>query len=394
MRRIRPASLLPPGVPRGSAAEAAARGAAAAWGLPDFVFAPAVRRRGAGVRELGDAILIAGERAACVQVKARSEATEDAARERAWLDKKIAEAARQATGTIRAMQSGRSRLVSARGRGITLDGRTKTWSSVIVLDHPGVEGYVPAGDAVVLLRRDWEFLFEQLKSTYAVLGYIKRVRRGGHIELGTEAVRYYQLALADERAPKEPLDPRIAHGRPMSVPLLPLEPAAYGEIIRVVLEDIAESRWPEGTDPGDVLAVLGAIDSAPVAHREELGRLIDGWLCEMPSVPEDEVLWRFRRLSKAGWPLLIFGAAPRFNEIIHEAFGAYVQLRHQQQLELMPEHPDLMTVGVLLTPRSDDQRAWDTTMAATRGEQQLDPAFRSALEGLWPDTSGEEMGAR
>jgi hypothetical protein len=60
IRTIRPATLLPEGVARGPEAEAATRGAAAFYGLPDFVFHPALERRGPGVREIGDALLVAG----------------------------------------------------------------------------------------------------------------------------------------------------------------------------------------------------------------------------------------------------------------------------------------------------------------------------------------------
>jgi hypothetical protein len=42
-------------------------------------------------------------------------------------------------------------------------------------------------------------------------------------------------------------------------------------------------------------------------------------------------------------------------------------------LELIPERQDVMTVGVLLTPRTDGLRPWDTTMAATRGDPHLEP---------------------
>lgn len=388
VRRIMPASLLSSHVPPGAAAELAARDAAAAWGLPDFVFGPAVSRRGSGVRELGDAILVAGDHAACVQVKARPQPSDDPARERAWMDKKVAEAARQSAGTIRAMRNGRLRLTNGRGRTITLDGAAVIWSAVTVLDHAGVDEYVPNGESVVLLRRDWEFLFDQLKSTHAVLGYLERVSHEHHVELGSEPVRYYQLALADERAPKEPLDPRATAlgARPFSVPLLPLEPVAHGEVIRGILEDVAEAHWPDDTDPADVLAVLGAIDSAPVAYRAELGRDIIAWLGEMPGAPEGETNWRFRRLVRPGWPHLIFGAAPSFSDAVRWYFGMYVRLRHQQQLELVPERADLMTVGVLFTPRTDGKRPWDTTVHATRGEQHLDPELRSALEREWPRT--------
>ena len=42
-----------------------------------------------------------------------------------------------------------------------------------------------------------------------------------------------------------------------------------------------------------------------------------------------------------------------------------------------------MTVGVLLTPRTDGLRPWDTSMAATRGDQHFEPDLRAALEHLW-----------
>ncbi|HAL25851.1 MAG TPA: hypothetical protein DCP25_03830 [Chloroflexi bacterium] len=82
-------------------------------------------------------------------------------------------------------------------------------------------------------------------------------------------------------------------------------------------------------------------------------------------------------------PHLIFGAAPRFNEVVREAFESFIRLRHQQHLELTPKRADLLTVGILLTPRHDGFRPWDTTLAATTGQQEFEPDLRSALEELW-----------
>lgn len=53
------------------------------------------------------------------------------------------------------------------------------------------------------------------------------------------------------------------------------------------------------------------------------------------------------------------------------------------ELELMPERAEMLSVGVLLTPRHDGYRPWDTTLVATRGDQGLDPRSRDALELLW-----------
>jgi hypothetical protein len=82
-------------------------------------------------------------------------------------------------------------------------------------------------------------------------------------------------------------------------------------------------------------------------------------------------------------PYLIFGAATRYNQLVADSFSAYVSLRHQQMLELIPERTDVMTVGVLLTPRTDGLRPWDTSMAATRGNQHFEADLRAALERLW-----------
>lgn len=43
-----------------------------------------------------------------------------------------------------------------------------------------------------------------------------------------------------------------------------------------------------------------------------------------------------------------------------------------------------MTVGVLMTPRTDGLRPWDTTMCAVFGEQEFTPEARAALEEMWP----------
>lgn len=139
LRPIMPASRLPSDVDVGGAAEDATRGAAAFWGLPDFVFRSTVRTRGRSNRELGDAILVVGNRAASVQVKARQTPSGNDARERSWLDKKVRHGARQATGTIRSLTSmPTATLVNERGRAIPISPAGKAWLKVVVVDHPGL----------------------------------------------------------------------------------------------------------------------------------------------------------------------------------------------------------------------------------------------------------------
>lgn len=394
VRRIRPAAFLPEDVDRGWAAETVTRGAAAYWGLRDFVFRPALQRRGSANRELGDTILVVGPWAASVQVKSRHAPSDDERRERTWLDKKIAEGVRQSLGTIRSLhKAGAVELENERGMAVPIRAADKKWVPVVVVDHPGLESYVPTGDAVVVLRRDWEFLFEQLKSTYAVVEYLARVHaKPGRIELGREAVRYYELAAADVVAPARPIDPRLgAEGH--SAPLLPQAPAPASDLVRVMLEDIAAVAPSEGNDPARRLDSIAAIDAVPVGVRLGLAEALLKWLDDIGNTEDGTTRWWFRRMIWPDRPYLIFGAASRLDQLIADSFSAYVTLRHQQMLELIPERQDVMTVGVLLTRRSDGLRPWDTSMAATIGDQHFEPDLRSALERLWGKLGSETQHA-
>jgi hypothetical protein len=389
MRRVRPATLLPTDVRPGDAAQDATRDAAAFWGLPDFIFRPALQARGSGDREIGDALVIVGDLGASVQVKARPFPTTLESRERSWLDKSIRKAKSQALGTIRSLKSAQSTaLMNERGRQVRVIGGDKKWLSIVILDHPGIGGYTPDGGAVVLLRRDWEFLFEQLKSTYAVLEYLRRVADKAPVPLGDEPVRYYELAAADAATSPGPGDPRLASlgQRVVSMPLLPQAPAGQMapnfHLTRLMLEDIASVPLPEGADWGDRLAVLAAIDAAPVAYREQLGTTLLGWVAGMEDV-EDELIWRFRLHAWPDRPHLVFGAASRLDEQVQDEFGLYVALRHQQHIEVVAEQRDVMTVGVLLTPRHDGFLPCDTTVCATRRDQGFDEIQRAAAEEIW-----------
>lgn len=388
IRSVRPATVLPEGAP-GYAAEDATRNAAAYWGLPDFVYRSGRQSRGSAVREIGDALVVVGPMAAAIQVKAREALTSSETKERSWLDKQIRQAASQARGTIKSVTSvDELTLINERGTPIAIKGPEKTWLAVVVLDHPGVAGYVPSEDAVVLLRRDWEFLFEQLKSTYAVLEYLRRVAGEDRVPLGEEPIRYYRLAAADAATSPSAPDPRIAHiGRAWAAPLLPQAPAGHGDryhsLVRAVLEDVATARLPDDVTVENMVEVLAAIDAVPIAHRAELGRLWLSWLEEVAKTPEGEVSWRSRNLIGGGRPYLIFVAAPRHNAVVQSAFGAYVRLRHQQHLEFLPERNALLTVGILLTPRADQYGPWDTTVMATRGDQGFTDEERRSLEDFW-----------
>lgn len=146
-----------------------------------------------------------------VQVKSRDAAGPiEEQRERHWIDKQVRKALRQASGTVRLLRSRPFDLVNGRGRTMTVDGNRLNWTALVVIDHDdppdGITPPVQAGPipAVVLLRRDWEFLFDQLQSTHAVVHYLTRCA-GKPNELGQEVVRYYDLAEADANTPPSPL---------------------------------------------------------------------------------------------------------------------------------------------------------------------------------------------
>jgi hypothetical protein len=375
----------------GAGAEKATRTSAAIWGLPDFVFRSVVTATGSGVRERGDALLVVGGLGAVVQVKARAVEPHDDAAERRWLNKVIAKAAKQAAGTVRSVRRGPCTLTNERGRDLLLDGPEIDWQPVVVVDHPSPPGgYVPdAGEALVLLRRDWDFLFEQLKSTDQVLRYVKRVRDGEPIALGREPVRYYEFAEADEAAPPNDLDPRYLRSGStrLSNPLLPYAPAGYESDdehvpLRVLMEDVVRSSLPEGVPEEERVQVLAAIDATPVAYRRELGADLLGWLEECSSVTEEGAwLWKSRNLRIPGRPALLFSVTTRFTDLTMRAFASLVMLRHQEWRELVSEaHP--LTVGVLITP-SRQGRLWDTTMIAVREDIDFSGEERRVSEDLW-----------
>jgi hypothetical protein len=403
VRTVPAASPLRSDTARGYAAEDATREAASIWGLPDFVYHPEVSRVGSGSREIGDCLLIVGDLAASVQVKSREAVTSDPDRERSWVEKKVSEALSQANGTIRRLQREPVHLTNVRGRTIEVDGDQMRWVSVAVIDHP--DPPEPSGEskesresrspAVVVDRRDWEFLFGQLKSVHAVVEYLHRVADTPG-ELGNESVRYYQLAQADEAATPGEVDPALlaAGGYSVSAPLLPLAPAGTDDqaaliLLRSVYEDLATSPMTGGRDEKDRLKALAALDSLPVALRANIGRFLINGLEEAADVPDEGSQWRFRRpVGGRGKAHLGFGVCSQqfkaYSEdpMHHDVFGWWVQLRHHE-IQQITGDTDLTTVGVVLSPRHDGRRLFDTTMAVVSGDLGLTDEELAGFRELW-----------
>ena len=81
---------------------------------------------------------------------------------------------------------------------------------------------------------------------------------------------------------------------------------------------------------------------------------------------------------------LAFGVCSQFSTMHRDCFAGWVQLRHHDHLQIRGGPHDLMTVGVLLSPRGDGVRAFDTTMYAVRGELQFSNDEIQALREAWP----------
>lgn len=379
---------------KGLAAEAAIHDAAATWGLPDFLMTPSVERKGAGVREISDGLLVVGGLGVVVQAKSREGEPGNEARERSWTNKQIAAGVGQIDGTIRRLKAGEARMMNGRGRVVRVDGPNIEWIGVVIVEHPEPpEHFSPdsvdrKAPYVVLLRRDWEFLFDQLRSTHAVVSYLHRVGEPTEV-LGEESQRYFELAAADAAAPAAPIDPTLRGvGIHNSVPLLPMAPAgtdddeAHG-MFRIVLEDLATTDF-EDEKIDDVQKALGSLDTLPVGHRSELGRILLDTLQAFDRLGSESVNWRFRSyLAGPDTVQLGFGVCSTFNESIKLSFRNWVLLRHHERGVRVGSAEGLNSIGVLLTPRHDGLRDWDTTMFVVAGDVGLDEEELSPLKEFW-----------
>jgi hypothetical protein len=368
-------------IKRGTAAERAVEEAAGTWGLPDFVMRSQVERKGRGVREVSDGLMVVGDRGVIVQVKSREADVSHPEREASWLAKHIISGAKQVNGTARWLSSKTTRMVNGRGRTIMIDGRTIEWVGAVIIDHPApptdfaipeIHSRIPT---LVLLRRDWEFLFGQLRSSRAVIDYLNRTSTSS-TRLGGEPERYYELAAADAIAPPGEIDPSLKRlGTLRSVPLLPTAPAGSDDdeahrMVRIMCEDIATTHIDSHTEE-DRLRVLAAIDRLLVGHRTELGRLLlDGLQAAARTAPEG-ISWQFRTFRAGrGQEQLGFGVCSKFTEETRAAFTSWLLLRHHERGTVEPL-ADATSIGILLTPRADGLREWDTTMAEINGDPEL-----------------------
>lgn len=378
-REIPDANPPEPAMALGPGTELAALDAAAEWGLPDFVFPAKTVDKGSGRRELGDGTILSGRRGISIQVKARDGATDSVIRESNWLRKKAGEGLRQAHGTIRQKLLDRTlTMTNLRGREIHTPSEGVEWVPVVILDHPGPpHDVIPDRErdksGLILLRRDWEFLWNQLRSASAIVEYAHRVADDERVALGSEANRYFDLADKDERAEPTQLPGWLvdAGAAPTTGPTLPRDPVAttdtFGHgVFDRILDDIAATDFTG--DEWTRLEILALIDRLWVGHRAELGRMLLRRIDHCSLAPADELRAQHRiTFIDAGQLQLSFSVYSQFTGYHQQLFQSWALHRRQTFLQNSgatgPEYP--WTVAVLLTPRPDGTRLWDTTVLAT-----------------------------
>lgn len=376
MRTVGRVSDLAEDVSQGTAAEDASRHAAATWSLPDFAFKSIIIDKGQAQREVGDTLIVSGADGLVVQVKSRVDATDREEREANWVTKNATKGIRQASGSIRYLATNTIRATNERKDELEIDGPGTRWLSLVILDHPDVpEVEIDAPGAkelprVVISRRDWEFLFDQLRSTHAVIQYLWRVAEDPD-RINRESERYYDLALEDEATASTPMDTDVyGEGVQWSAGLLPLAPAEGEEadhelMFRAVMESIGKA---EGLTAEQRLVVLSELDQVQTGYRAELGaRLLENLeAVQQVAPPKCLRLTRVLR-GRVPAPHMVFSAATYLDERTTGGFEALLTVRHHD-LSASLGHPDeLSTVGVMLTPRADGQSGWETTAIRVQG---------------------------
>ena len=400
-RTIPHARVLEPAVLRGPAAENATLAAAAQWGLPDFVLPPKKIAKGTASRELGDGTVIFGNRALAIQVKSRDVPTDaNPARELNWIAKNAAKGARQAAGTVRTLTATPKTLPNARGRSIQVDAAAYAWVGVVIIDHDQPPEHIstvsspPSLAVVALLRREWEFLFDQMRSITAVGAYIHRIK-DDEVAPGEHVPHYFELANADLEATRNAdTDHNYpAQAQRISYPLLPREPAssidtAGAALYRQLLEDVAKSSWdrPEL----DRLNVLHMLDQHPVLERAAIGRRLLDQLRIARDALNGETRFEARRYWLGDNHLqLAFSVLNHLSGHHQAVFRGWATLRHHEWISGRPAETvdSCRTVAVLLTPRHDGLRPWDTTMYVLFGKIDVDEEELDSYRRIFGSTA-------
>lgn len=396
-REIGRPKLFDPGVRHGSDVEDAARAVAARWGLPDFVLKPIIIPKGSGRREVGDGTIVSGNRGVALQVKARSVPDDSLQRATSWLKTNAAAGIKQGRGTIRMFNAPAMSLENLRDRPVVVATNRVDWVPIVVLDHPTPPwDIVPDDDGkgpfLAMLRRDWEFLWNELRSASAVVDYVHRVASDPPIELGAETHRFLELAGKDLVAPPSDLPPWMATNGTVktSVPMLPTGPASALDelgfkVFQRMLEDIASTDFT-GAE-ADRIWLLAMVDRVAVAERAALGRLLLRRLIACSDSDDGALRVEHRLLYLDHGNLhLSFTTMGRLTGYDQELWRNWFLHRRQRFLQEAEAKGPVWpwSAGVLLTPSPiAGERLWDTTVIATNGPPDFDAAEYARLDALY-----------
>jgi hypothetical protein len=82
-------------------------------------------------------------------------------------------------------------------------------------------------------------------------------------------------------------------------------------------------------------------------------------------------------------PHLLFAASSLYDDLTSLAFKSLVQFRHYELGQACGTFDGLTTVGILLTPRKDGHRPWDTSVVRVWEEVDYDTGPAEVLRRLW-----------
>jgi hypothetical protein len=153
---------------------------------------------------------------------------------------------------------------------------------------------------------------------------------------------------------------------------------------RQMLEDIADGPW--NRDENDRLHLLVLFDRLPIAERSVIGRRLLTHLGQAPRVSTGTSRWDMRRyLLGNAYLHLGYVVCNEFTALHEEAFRGWTMLRHHEWTSALnpKRRPEAATVAVMLTPRHDAVRPWDTTVFAIFGDLELEADEIEALQRLW-----------
>jgi hypothetical protein len=199
----------------GEAVEENVRQIAARLGVSDFVYTVPRLAKGAATREVGDALLISNGLGAILQVKTREPGSRSETGE-SWLAKQGEKAYRQGEGSrrqiLKQQEAGASvcafpvrsenwNLEDRDKASLLLDMSVGTWPTIVVVDHPEMDGTQPKRtDAFWITSDDWLWLNRAIRSVTGLLIYVQRAIEAGPAAcplLGHEAERFEQMVQAD-----------------------------------------------------------------------------------------------------------------------------------------------------------------------------------------------------